>query len=110
MSNTNAASFCTTGAIRVALDYSRTVSGVTYSDWHLPSFDELAQIYVQRNLAGIDIGTLGVYYWSSTEQSAGGGTSARVHQFNNGATNVSAGKTGHNDFRIRVVRAFGPTN
>jgi hypothetical protein len=110
MSNTNAASFCTTGAIRVALDYSRTVSGVTYSDWHLPSFDELAQIYVQRNLAGIDIGTLGVYYWSSTEQSAGGGTSARVHQFNNGATNISAGKTGHNDFRIRVVRAFGPTN
>ena len=110
MSNTNAASFCTTGAIRVALDYSRTVSGVTYSDWHLPSFNELAQIYVQRNLAGIDIGSPAVYYWSSTEQSLGGGTSARVYRFHDGATNISAGKTGLNDVRIRVVRAFGPTN
>ena len=109
MSNTNAASFCTTGAIRVALDYSRTVSGVTYSDWHLPSFDELAQIYAQRNLAGIDIGSPAVYYWSSTEQSIGGGTSARVYRFNDGATNISAGKTGL-EVRIRVVRAFGPTS
>ena len=113
MSNTNAASFCTTGAIRVALDYSRTVSGVTYSDWHLPSFDELAQLYGQRNLPGIDIFSPAVYYWSSTELSCcGGGTgiSARVYRFNDGATNISAGKTGLNDVRIRVVRAFGPTN
>ena len=110
MSNTNAASFCTTGAIRVALDYSRTVSGVTYSDWHLPSFNELAQIYVQRNLAGIDIFSPAVYYWSSTEQSSGGGCCARVYRFHDGAANISAGKTAFNDFRIRVVRAFGPTS
>ena len=113
MGNTNAASFCTTGAIRVALDYSRTVSGVTYSDWHLPSFDELGQLYGQRNLAGIDIFSPAVFYWSSTELSCcGGGTgiSARVYRFNDGATNISAGKTGLNDVHIRVVRAFGPTN
>ena len=110
MSNTNAASFCTTGAIRVALDYSRTVSGVTYSDWHLPSFDELAQLYGQRNLPGIAIGSPAVFYWSSTEQSRFGGDSARVYQFWDGATNANIVKTGLNVVRIGVVRAFGPTN
>ena len=109
MSNTNAASFCTSGAIKIALDYSRTVSGVIYSDWHLPSFDELAQIYVQRNLAGIDIGSPAVYYWSSTEQSIGGGIAARMYRFSDGATNINGGKTGLSDVRIRVVRAFGQT-
>ncbi|NCU81664.1 MAG: hypothetical protein EBV51_06595 [Acidimicrobiia bacterium] len=96
--------FAICGAIRVALDYSRTVSGVIYSDWHLPSFNELAQIYVQRNLAGIDIGSPAVYYWSSTEQSIGGGIAARMYRFSDGATNINGGKTGLSDVRIRVVR------
>jgi hypothetical protein len=104
MSNTNNAdATCSSGAIQTALDYSRNGK----IDWHLPSFDELAQLYTQRNLAGIDIGSPAVYYWSSTEQGVGGGNAARMYRFNDGATNISGGKTGLSSVRIRIIRAFG---
>jgi hypothetical protein len=103
MSNTNNAdATCSSGAIQIALDYERN----SKTDWHLPSFDELRELYNQRNLAGIDIGSPAVYYWSSTEQSVVGGISARAYRFNDGAENISLGKTGLTA-QMRVIRAFG---
>ena len=39
------------------------------SDWFLPSFSELSEIYAQRNMLGLGSGTpaAGYVYWSSTE-------------------------------------------
>jgi hypothetical protein len=103
MSNTNNAdATCSSGAIQIALDYERN----SKTDWHLPSFEELRELYNQRNLAGIDIGSPAVYYWSSTEQSVGGGIAARAYRFNDGAENFSLGKTGLTA-PMRVIRAFG---
>lgn len=104
--NTSTAqALCTSGAIRAAFDYQK--NGKT--DWHLPSFGELTQIYNQRNLAGIDIGSPAVYYWSSSECNFGfgcSGTSARMYRFSDGATNIYGGKTGLSDVRYLIVRAF----
>jgi len=38
-----------------------------YSDWYLPSLDELNQLYINRVAIG---GFDGLYYWSSTESSS----------------------------------------
>ncbi len=48
-------------------NYSITVDDVTYSDWFLPSIDELNKLYINRVAIG---GFPGRQYWSSSEQSA----------------------------------------
>jgi hypothetical protein len=103
--NTSTAqALCTSGAIRAAFDYQN--NGKT--DWHLPSFGELTQIYNQRNLAGIGIGEPAAYYWSSSECNFGfgcTGQSVRMYRFSDGATNIYANKTGLT-VRYLIVRAF----
>jgi len=95
MSNTTTAdSTCTSGAIQVAADYTNN----SKTDWHLPSKDELAQLYAERNrFAGFSYD----YYWSSSEYSAG---AARTQNFLYGYLDWS-GKT--SALKVRLVRAFG---
>jgi hypothetical protein len=65
MSNTTTAdSTCTSGAIQVAADYDIN----SKTDWHLPSKDELAQLYIQRTTVG---GFSTNVYWSSSEHGDG---------------------------------------
>jgi len=47
--------------------YSITVDDVTYSDWFLPSIDELNKLYINRVAIG---GFPGRQYWSSSERGA----------------------------------------
>jgi hypothetical protein len=47
-STTDARRRCTSGAIQVAADYANN----SKTDWHLPSQDELAQLYAQRTTVG----------------------------------------------------------
>lgn len=54
-------------AAKICDDYSVTVSGVTYSDWYLPSYDELNIMYLNKVAIG---GFQNQYYWSSSELSA----------------------------------------
>ena len=62
--NTNAVvASCSSGAAVNADNY--TVNGK--SDWYLPGFDELEEIYRARTYVGITTGT----YWSSTEDNSG---------------------------------------
>jgi hypothetical protein len=63
MSNTKTAdSSCTSGAIQVAADYTNN----SKTDWHLPSKNELAQLYAERTtVGGFSTGS----YWSSSEDS-----------------------------------------
>jgi hypothetical protein len=96
MSNTATAdSTCTSGAIQVAADY--TNNGKT--DWHLPSKDELAQLYAEKTrFAGFSFD----YYWSSSEYSAG---AARNQNFLYGYQDYSAKHSSVH--KVRPVRAFG---
>jgi len=95
MSNTiNADSFCTSGANQVAADYTNN----SKTDWHLPSKDELAQLYAQRTTVG---GFSTGYYWSSSEKSGGW---AWFQIFGYGNQDFTS-KTF--TFYVRPVRAFG---
>jgi hypothetical protein len=68
-----------------------------FSDWFLPSKDELNALFVQRELIG---GFVDGFYWSSTEQGEG---SAWEQAFNTG-TQYYANK--NFPIRIRAIRAF----
>jgi hypothetical protein len=95
MSNTTTAdSTCDSGAIQVAAGYENN----SKRDWHLPSKDELAQLYIQRTIVGFS--TL-FYYWSSSEYD---GFTAWGQEFGSGDVRFN-----NKDFPslVRPVRAFG---
>jgi hypothetical protein len=95
MSNTTTAdSTCTSGAIQVAADYTNN----SKTDWHLPSQDELAQLYAQRTTVG---GFSSFGYWSSSEF---GDYNAWYQNFGSGnQSNINKNNTTY----VRPVRAFG---
>jgi Protein of unknown function (DUF1566) len=70
----------------------------TYSDWYLPSKDELNKLYINRVAIG---GFANDIYWSSSEITSG---SAWSHDFTDGTQNNNYNKS--NTFRVRAVRAF----
>jgi hypothetical protein len=71
-----------------------------YSDWHLPSIDELEQLYL--NLGANGIGSFNTaYYWSSTESNAG---SAWQFNFTNGNAYYASNK-GNTNY-VRAIRSF----
>jgi hypothetical protein len=94
MSNTTTAdSTCTSGAIQVAADY--TNNGKT--DWHLPSKDELNQMYVNK----VAIGDFAIaIYWSSSENDA---ATAWYQGFGGGYQDYADKEFSD---RVRPVRAF----
>jgi hypothetical protein len=71
-----------------------------YSDWHLPSKEELNLVYV--NLKRIEVGGFeDRYYWSSSESSA---NDAWTIHFGNGSP--SDNNKSHRSTYVRAVRAF----
>jgi hypothetical protein len=68
-----------------------------YSDWFLPSKDELNKLYINKVLVG---GFAGDFYWSSTENSSG---FAYRQSFNSGFQDAASKQLGHN---VRAVRSF----
>lgn len=87
------------GSYAAKLCYDLVLSG--YSDWYLPSRDELSKLYLNRTAIGGFSGSL--YYWSSSEN---GSILAWYQSFsfiNDGSSNVIAkGVTAY----VRAVRAF----
>jgi titin len=95
-STTTADSTCTSGAIQVAADYANN----SKTDWHLPSQDELAQLYAQRTKVG---GFSAGYYLSSSEN-------PYPNQYVWGQYFPDGYQTFFNKsgaFYVRPVRAFG---
>jgi hypothetical protein len=70
-----------------------------YSDWHLPSKEELNALYVNLKQIGVG-GFANNYYWSSTED---GNYYAWIQGFDFGRQ-VNTSKD--NKYFVRAVRAF----
>ena len=82
-----------------AAKLARAVRDGGYSDWYLPSKDELNKLYLNRNLVGNFTDWIG-WYWSSSEDGAYNGF---YQSFNNG-TQSSDDKNGQKG--IRAIRTF----
>ena len=89
---------CATSGISARICDELTLNG--YSDWFLPSLDELAQMYTK--LAADGSGNFANQsYWSSTQSSA---TQAYTIDFNNGNTN--AHQKSQTNRHTRAMRRF----
>jgi hypothetical protein len=92
---------CTSGAAWVCADYTNIDTGTgVYSDWFLPSKDELNQLWVNRAVIGGFHVSSNSPYWSSSELSA---TAAWFQGFETGPQSGSA--KGDASW-VRAVRAF----
>ena len=94
--------------IGIAANICENLTHEGYSDWFLPSKDELNQMFINKDIinlgSGIAFGSiLGyTYYWSSTE---GDDFNACLQDFTNGNQYCNAGtKYGVNG--VRAIRAF----
>jgi len=75
-----------------------------FTDWYLPSTDELGMMYVNLHLQGLG-GFASNFYWSSTEAKNTGGTGAWIQGFSN--LEGYAGYHGKSyTYSVRAVRAF----
>ncbi len=99
--NTNAMKAQTSytgGAAKVCDDYTNTETGTgVYSDWYLPSKDELNKLYINKVAIG---GFFADFYWSSSELNA---YVAWGQAFING---YQYGNYEYSAYRVRAVRAF----
>jgi hypothetical protein len=85
---------CATAGIAARLCGDLVLGG--YSDWYLPSQDELYELYINRGPVGLNYN----YYWSSSES---GSSIAWVQNVFNG-TQSSSSKS--STYYVRAVRAF----
>jgi hypothetical protein len=83
----------------IAADICANYTDGTYSDWFLPSKDELNQMYVNLHQQGLG-GFASFNYWSSTE---GGSFNAWLQNFFSGSQGNNYKSTYDN---VRAVRAF----
>ena len=86
---------CTTAGIAAKICYDLVLNG--YSDWYLPSKDELNKLFLNRAIIG---GFISNFYWSSTESDS---HNAWYFDFNNGFANIDDKS---NPNYVRAVRAF----
>jgi len=81
-----------------AMTTAKNYNGGGFSDWHLPTRNELDLMY--KNLKKNDLGGFSAdYYWTSAES----GTSAYCQHFGNGSQGTQ-GKS--NSYGVRAVRAY----
>jgi hypothetical protein len=100
LANTDAiiAKQATNYGVNYAAKICRDYRGGGYTDWYLPSKDELYQLFINKSvLGGFDT----YFYWSSTE---GNNYYALNQSFNNGLQYYN--DTRYNKFNVRAVRAF----
>jgi len=83
--------------ITYAAGLARAHDGGGYTDWFLPSKDELDKLYLNK----VEIGGFGSFYWSSSEYGANN-YAWYQHFYNGNQYNYLKG----NAYRVRAVRAF----
>jgi len=97
LTNTNAIVTQNAAGITYAAGLARAYNGGGYSDWYLPSKDELSKLYLQRIAIG---GFVGAGYWSSSESS----NDIAWDQYFSSGSQYGNHKT--DMLRMRAVRAF----
>ena len=86
---------CNTNSIAAKICYDLILGG--YSDWYLPSKDELNKLYINRNVIG---GFAPSVYWTSSENNT---SFVWTQYFNNGYQGSILKNETHN---IRAIRKF----
>ena len=90
-----------TSAAALADSHTVTVEGVTFTDWYLPSLNELAEMRVRRSSIGGFVDTINdSLYWSSSEDGKNNGNRVR---FNLGDQDGSGKGL---ELYVRPIRAF----
>jgi hypothetical protein len=89
---------CTTVGIAAKLCSDLVLNG--YSDWYLPSKDELNKLYLNRAAVG---GFASSLYWSSSEYDGDVSYAAWIHNFAN--SNQYASNKSYAGY-VRAIRAF----
>ena len=90
----------THGAGNYAASVASAYDGGDYTDWFLPSVDELNLMYTNLHLNGLG-NFSNAYYWSSTEDATN--TYARYQNF---SYSWKGGDLKSSTFNVRAVRAF----
>jgi hypothetical protein len=83
-----------------AAGLARAHNGGGYSDWYLPSKDELNKLYLNQGLIG---GFMNAFYWSSTEYSNSDGV---LQNFYSGGGGFQSYDFKFMTYRVRAIRAF----
>ena len=84
-----------------AAGVARAYAGGGYSDWFLPSKDELNKLYLNKTA----IGGIAGYYWTSSDVlNAYLNAYAWLENFLNGTQNQDSKDT--NNYKVRAIRAF----
>lgn len=91
---------CATAGIAARLCGDLVQGG--YTDWYLPSTNELVKLYLNRVAIGGFIITGNIFYWTSTQNNT---TSAFVVNFTNGFSTIANAKTSIVT-HTRAIRAF----
>ena len=90
---------CATSGIAARLCADLVLGG--YSDWYLPSLNELNKLYINKATIGGFADNEYNYYWSSTENTS---THAWTVNFTDGSASNYSGK--YATYFVRAVRAF----
>ena len=86
------------GSYAAKLCYDLVLNG--YSDWYLPSKDELNKLYLNKASIG---GFASYYYWSSSESNI---YLAWGQDFRYGSQGISTKYSSSTDYKVRAIRAF----
>jgi hypothetical protein len=81
-----------------AAGLARAYTGGGYTDWYLPSKDELYKLYLNRTTIG---GFIWYFYWSSSEA---GNNIAWLQNFDNNGDQIFSGKD--QTMYVRAIRSF----
>ncbi len=92
-------------ATNYAAGLARAYTGGGYTDWYLPSKDELNKLYLNRVAIGGFISNSNGLYWSSSEIQSYPYHSAWLQDFSNGGP-LSIFKSFDFDVNVRAIRSF----
>jgi len=87
-----------------AADLARAYDGGGYSDWYLPSKDELLMLHNNRPLIGSVFST--GFYWTSSEVTISGVVEVCVRSFNVDANSSGTKAKSNSNGNVKAVRSF----
>lgn len=89
-----------------AAQMAQTNTSYGYSDWFLPSIDELVKAFANRAAAGLNLSALASdYYWSSTQSTQNPTRGALVRLVNGNTVQTAYGLKTQNS-KVRIIRKF----